>query len=316
MSLRKDASGKELTIKSFAFEIKECKQAENDPTVGIIRGYASTFGNIDRGDDIVAVGAFDRTIMEHRERGNRPIRLYANHRSADILGGIPIDTVKVDSVGLFIEAHLDLNVARSAEMFSLARKGFISDFSIGFSTRKAEFDEEKGIRTLLDIELFEVSLVNEPMNQLAQVTDIDKRRGDPNYKPKEENSMADKKAGTDGHVKFTDEKGNTVTLDSEGNVVDKTENNQKNFDVKDIESLTSNVEVENLLKSAGFSKEARKALISKIRKGFESNGRDDHEDGGGRDDQSDNRRDAENVKTLLSSLTDLKSTLTPKPTED
>lgn len=319
LPLRKDATGKDLTIKSFAFEIKECKQAKNDPTIGIIRGYASTFGNVDRGDDIVAPGAFDRTIMDHRQRGNRPIRLYANHRSIDILGGIPIDSVKVDAVGLFIEAHLDLNVVRAAEIFSLARKGFISDFSIGFSRIKSELDEENNIRTLTELDLFEVSLVNEPMNQLAQITDVDdnsKRRNDPNYNPKEESDMADKKTGTEGHVMFTDEKGNTITVDSEGKVVATTENNQKNFDVKDVESLTSNAEVEELLKSAGFSKEARKALISKVRKGFESDGRDDQEDSDGRDDQSANRREAENVETLLSTLTDFKSTLTTKPTED
>jgi len=144
MSLRKDAQGKDLEIKSFAFEIKECKQSVTNPSIGIIRGYASTFGNIDRGDDIVARGAFDRTILEHKQRGNRPVRLYANHRSSEILGGLPIEFVIPDAVGLLVEAHLDLNVVKSAEYFSLARNKFISDFSIGFSARKIEFDEETG----------------------------------------------------------------------------------------------------------------------------------------------------------------------------
>lgn len=338
MSLRKDANGKDLEIKSFAFKVEECKQLKNDPTTGVIRGYASTFGNIDRGDDIVARGAFDRTIMEHRRRGNRPIRLFANHRSDAIMGGLPIQSVKVDDVGLFVEAHLDLNVAKASEFFSLAGKGFISDFSIGFSTRKADFDEENNIRTLLDIELFEVSLVNEPMNQQAVVVEIEigpdddddddddkgKKPRVPGYrqKPKRGKGMSNstskkgEAASTDGLVIFTNEKGERVGIDEDGNAV-AVPQQEKTFTVKDVESLQSNAEVEEQLKQAGYSKEARKTLISKIRKGFESDGRDDQDDGDNRDDESANRRDAENaVKGVISSLSDLSTLFKPTEPED
>lgn len=341
--LRKDAAGNDLLIKSFPFKVSECVLKEAHPddedrsSTGIVRGYASTFGNEDRGQDIVAPGAFDRTLMEHRQRSNRPIRLYANHSSANIIGGIPINSATLDSIGLFVEAEIDLNVQKGAELFSLAKKGFISDFSIGFALREAKFNDETGIRTLLDIDLFEVSLVNEPMNQLATVTEVegdkgngDKRPGDPNYKPKGNVDMPGQ------HTVFKNAKGDTITLDENGKVVKELDNvfinekgekisidedgeviaiNQKSFTVKQVETLKTNADVEELLKEARFSKSARKTLISKI-KGFDSSeGRDDSNGGGGRDDQSSQgREDSAEKKSALSMLSDITTLL--KPNED
>ena len=313
-SLRKDAQGNDLEIKSFSFEIKECKQLESNPSIGVISGYASTFGNLDRGDDIVAAGAFDRTIMEHRKRGNRSIRFYANHRSEHIIGGLPIDLVKPDNVGLFVVAHLDLNVAKAAEQYSLAKNRFISDFSIGFSLFKFERNEETGIRTLLEIDLYEVSLVSEPMNQLSVVLDVDgKRSHKPNYKPKEGSSMATetgKNGESDkGLTIYTDDKGKKIGVDADGNIVAVPQ--EKTFAVADVESLQSPADVEEQLKQAGYSQEARKALMRKIKE-FGSKGREDLKDDDGREGQSTNGREAEDAKVLLDSLSGLSNSLKPK----
>lgn len=159
--------------KSFSFNVTQYKAAGNkENPIGIVTGYASTFGNIDRGGDIVAPGAFDDTILEHRTRGNRPIRLYANHDSRELLGGIPIESVRVDEKGLWIEAHLDLNVAKAKEFYSLAQNGFLTDFSIGYGILEDSYDRETDIRTLLKLRLFEISLVNEPMNMNATVDGV------------------------------------------------------------------------------------------------------------------------------------------------
>lgn len=46
-------------IKTFDFKVDA-----TDVKSGLIRGYASTFGNIDLGDDIVEQGAFKKTLKE------------------------------------------------------------------------------------------------------------------------------------------------------------------------------------------------------------------------------------------------------------
>ena len=64
-------------VKAFGFEIAEVKQdeGENGP-VGIIEGYASTFGNVDVVGDIIEAGAFAKTIRE--KKGVWPLLLDHN----------------------------------------------------------------------------------------------------------------------------------------------------------------------------------------------------------------------------------------------
>ena len=49
--------------KCFEFKVTE---ADSSDDVGVIEGYASTFGNVDLGNDIVEKGAFKKTIKDQR----------------------------------------------------------------------------------------------------------------------------------------------------------------------------------------------------------------------------------------------------------
>ena len=57
---------------------------------------------------------------------------------------------------------------------SLAKQGVLEDLSIGYWASETEWVKEDGkdIRNLKEIELFEVSIVDEPMNIMAQITDV------------------------------------------------------------------------------------------------------------------------------------------------
>lgn len=152
----------------FQFISSEEKQNSNGVPIGIIRGIASTFEK-DRGDDIVMPQAFGETIMRHKE-GNRPIRMLFQHWTDNIIGAFPIDRVEITSQGLQVEGEINLEVQRGRETYSLIKQGALSDLSIGFSVLDEEF--KNGVRFINKLELWEISVVAEPMNVNANITEV------------------------------------------------------------------------------------------------------------------------------------------------
>ena len=65
-----------------------------------------------------------------------------------------------------------LAAIRAADLVIVNRadvEGALDAMSIGYRTIKAQWDEEQGIRKLLDLDLWEVSIVTFPMNEMATV---------------------------------------------------------------------------------------------------------------------------------------------------
>ena len=165
-----------IEYKSFAFTDIETKQTEvNGVPVGVIKGMASTFGNVDLQNDRIDFGAFAKTIQLHKSRNGRPIRMFLGHdRFAGAIGGFPIDKVKEQKQGLKVEGHINLEVQRGQEAFALAKQGVLTDLSIGFMPVKVDFEQRAGreIRVIKEIELREISIVDEPANPKATITDV------------------------------------------------------------------------------------------------------------------------------------------------
>ncbi len=152
-------------IKADRFE----KADRNGVPVGIFEGYASTFGNVDRADDVIEAGAFDETIAEHRAR-NRPIRMLFQHGYQNLIGGFPIEDVKVDNFGLFVKGEVNLESDLGRRTFSLMKQGVLTDMSIGFSI--TDWEIKDGLRIIKKAKLWEISAVDEPCNQLATITAV------------------------------------------------------------------------------------------------------------------------------------------------
>ena len=151
--------------KSFSFEIKNLHE---DEEIFTFEGFASTFGNVDLGDDIVEQGAFIDSLK------NRPqVPILALHNIRDML---PIgSSIKLEEVskGLFVKAELPkADTFVSGRVIPQMRIGSLKEMSIGFFIDKFSFDEDTGIRRLQKINLFEISLVTMAMNPLAAVTDF------------------------------------------------------------------------------------------------------------------------------------------------
>jgi len=164
-----------LKVKQFLkvkFDQKSIDYDE-ESDIGIVKGYASTFDNIDRGDDLIERGAFDKTIASYKTSG-RPIRMLWQHNTNDLIGGYPADKMYVDEKGLFVVGEINLKTQRGKEAYALAKQGVLSDFSIGYFVDEFEIEKEddKLIRKLKEVELFEISLVGEPMNTEARFTEV------------------------------------------------------------------------------------------------------------------------------------------------
>lgn len=146
-----------LEIKTFQLEIKDVSDD------GVIEGYASVFGNVDKGGDVVEPGAFTKTLSENP---NPPI-LYQHDPYEPI--GVTIEA-KEDGRGLAVSGQLTLAVQRAAETHALLRAKAMRGLSIGYKTIQGP--RENGVRRLKELKLAEWSPVTFPMNELAIVSAV------------------------------------------------------------------------------------------------------------------------------------------------
>ena len=143
---------------------------EGGPNIGKFEGFASTFGNSDRMDDIIVKGAFENTLKDHKDRSNRQIRMLFQHNRSNLIGGFPISDAREDDKGLFVKGDVNLDTQGGKESFSLMKQGVLTDMSIGFIIRDSEMND--GRQMIKDVDLLEISLVTEPANQEAVVTSV------------------------------------------------------------------------------------------------------------------------------------------------
>jgi HK97 family phage prohead protease len=131
----------------------------------IISGYASVFGLVDQGGDVVQRGAYADSLKRLGTEG-RGVKMLWQHDPFQPIG--VWDEVKEDAHGLFVRGRILTDVARGREAAALVAAGAVDGLSIGYRTKRAEKDG-KGRRLLAEVELWEVSLVTFPMLREARV---------------------------------------------------------------------------------------------------------------------------------------------------
>ncbi len=135
----------------------------------VIEGYASLFGDQDRGGDVVEQGAYAACLDRLKAEG-RQVKMLWQHDPAEPIG--VWDEVREDARGLYVKGRLLDGVARAREAAELIAAGAIDGLSIGYRTVKAAKNTKgphaKG-RLLQELELWEVSLVTFPMLPSARV---------------------------------------------------------------------------------------------------------------------------------------------------
>jgi len=121
-------------------------------------GYAALFDKRDSGRDVIRAGAFARTLAERKER----LPLYWQHRPDQRIGWV--ERAAEDQRGLRVIARID-NPAGGAA--AALKRGAVTGLSFGYAARG--FRRDHAGRELTDIDLFEVSLVTNPMQDGARV---------------------------------------------------------------------------------------------------------------------------------------------------
>ena len=133
--------------------------------IGSFDGYASLFGVPDLAQDVVSTGAFLHSLA--LRGGAKGIRLLWQHDPREPLG--VFTHIQEDPRGLYVRGALNLQVGRGQELFALLQQGAVAGLSIGYKTLRARRDPVTGQRHLLQVDLWEVSLVTFPLLPAARV---------------------------------------------------------------------------------------------------------------------------------------------------
>lgn len=167
-----------MDIKHFACAM-QVKALDGD---GIFAGYASVFGELDKQNEIVAPGAFTRSLRQWQQQGRGPAMLWMHDPTQPI--GL-WQSLGEDKNGLAVQGRLALRTQKGSEAYELLKIGALTGLSIGYRVISSRVDAERKARVLTDVDLFEISLVTFPANEEARVSTVK------SPEPKQRRSVAD-----------------------------------------------------------------------------------------------------------------------------
>jgi HK97 family phage prohead protease len=124
-------------------------------------GYAAIFGRQDDGGDVIAPGAFARSLAR---LGGGELPLLWQHGPQARIGAI--EAVSEDERGLRVIGRIEGRGPTARKAAALVRDGRIDGLSFGYRVVAARGETP---RRLEQLELVEVSLVTHPMQPLARV---------------------------------------------------------------------------------------------------------------------------------------------------
>jgi HK97 family phage prohead protease len=137
---------------------------------GVFEGYGSVFHVEDYYRDVVMPGAFAKSLARWREKGGLPALLWSHQHDNPI--GV-YEEMAEDDHGLFVRGRLLLDdIPESRKPYALMKAGASMGLSIGYRPVVEETDRAANINRLLEIDLWETSLVVFPANEAAVVTGI------------------------------------------------------------------------------------------------------------------------------------------------
>lgn len=126
-------------------------------------GYASVFGGVDSYKDSILPGAYADTIKNRQ----RPIRMRWNHYGPVIGKWLEI---KEDDTGLLVTGELTPGHSKAEDVYASLKHGAVDGMSIGYRV-KSDY-QDGGIRYLKEIDLIEISVVEEPADLGARVGEV------------------------------------------------------------------------------------------------------------------------------------------------
>lgn len=133
-----------------------------------IHGYASLFGVSDLSGDRVMKGAFAGSLLS---RGDEPLPMLFGHETGEPIG--VWDRVVEDTRGLFVAGRILAGSDKSDRTARLVTQRALSGLSIGYRVKRMRPRSSLGVkpgRDLLELDLWEISIVAFPMLRSARLT--------------------------------------------------------------------------------------------------------------------------------------------------
>ena len=132
---------------------------------GVVEGYAAVFGNVDRGGDVIAPGAFQKFSTT---RDRKTLVLY-QHRPDAPIGKADVSQ---DAHGLHFRAQLVLDDPVAKRAYEHMKAGLLDGMSIGYDILPNGSQWKGDHRELTALHLLEISAVTFGMNPLAGVETV------------------------------------------------------------------------------------------------------------------------------------------------
>ena len=163
-----------LEYQSYDLELKDISQVDRENYA--FEGFASTFGNTDKVQDIVEKGAFAESIA-----ALTPTILFMHDPEQPV--GMPTELEETDE-GLYIKGKMPRDDALVRDRIVPQMKiGSIAKMSIGFRIAEGGFFmDDAGVRHITKADLREISLVttNFEANDMADIVSIKSKVGEIN----------------------------------------------------------------------------------------------------------------------------------------
>lgn len=138
-----------------------------DAATGSFEGLASTYSNVDLGNDVVMPGAFKEVVLTK----SGEIRLLWSHDSR----GLPIGKGRLadTAAGLLVKGQLNLAVSLARDVLPLLKDGTVDGLSIGYDILPGGYKiRADGVRELHALRLWETSFVTFGMNPAARIVSV------------------------------------------------------------------------------------------------------------------------------------------------
>lgn len=151
-------------MKTKTLDIDIANVKELDGGTHQFEGYASKFGGVDDYGDSIVKGAYLKTLSNRR----RPVQMLKGHNRSIVIGKW-LD-IREDDNGLYVKGELTPGHSLSEDVYASLKHGAINGLSIGYRVVDSEVRDQ--ITYLKEIDLIEISIVNNPADLQAEVSDV------------------------------------------------------------------------------------------------------------------------------------------------
>lgn len=149
-----------MRTKDFPLEVRGVEDS------GVFEGYAAIYGNVDAYNEVLSPGAAAKSLAKHKREGTKPLLLW-QHKPDEPIG--VWEDLAEDGKGLWGRGRLLKGVRRADEAHILLKGGAVRGMSIGYREVQTEPGEKGAPRKIVEIDLWEASLVSFPANKRARV---------------------------------------------------------------------------------------------------------------------------------------------------